>query len=67
MSIRRRALAALTDLDLPLDGYHLFHAARGELLGQLGRGAEARAAQSRALELTRNQAEVSLLNRRLFV
>jgi predicted RNA polymerase sigma factor len=61
------ALAALTDLVLPLDGYHLFHAARGELLGQLGRGAEARAAQSRALELTRNQAEVSLLNRRLFV
>jgi predicted RNA polymerase sigma factor len=61
------ALADLDDLARQLDGYHLFHAARGELLIQLGRRAEARAAQERALELTSNQAEVSLLHRRLFV
>ena len=61
---------ALSELDAiapHLESYHLFHAARGELLSQLGRLTEARAAQGRALALTRNQAEVSLLNQRLFV
>ena len=62
--------AALRDLDAiagALDGYHLLHAARGEMLRELGRHEEARAAQARALELTRNTAERALLQRRLFV
>lgn len=49
---------------LPLDGYHAFHATRAELLRRLGRGQEARAAYSRAIELTGNTAEVAYLTRR---
>jgi RNA polymerase sigma-70 factor (ECF subfamily) len=48
-----------------LDGYHLFHAARGELLRRLGRLDEARAADRRALALTDNPAERRLLEERL--
>jgi predicted RNA polymerase sigma factor len=48
-----------------LDDYHLFHATRGELLSELGRREQARAEQLRALELTENAAERSLLQRRL--
>ena len=62
--------AALRDLDalaVALDGYHLLHAARGEMPRQPGRHEEARAAQARALELTRNTAERALLERRLFL
>ena len=61
--------AALRELDpvaSELDGYHIFHAARGELLSDLGRLEHARAARLRALELTSNRAERSLLERRLF-
>jgi predicted RNA polymerase sigma factor len=47
-------------------GYHLFHAARGEMLHELGRREQSRAAQLRALDLTRNTAERALLERRLF-
>src|SRR3984957_8535202 len=36
---------------LPLDGYHLFHATRAELLRRLGRSDLARAAYGRAIEL----------------
>jgi predicted RNA polymerase sigma factor len=43
-----------------------FHAALGELLGALGREEQARAARLRALDLTHNHAERSLLERRLF-
>jgi RNA polymerase sigma factor (sigma-70 family) len=60
------ALAQLEPLSAALDGYNLFHATRGELLGRLGREADARAARRRALELTENRAERSLLERRLF-
>jgi RNA polymerase sigma factor (sigma-70 family) len=59
----------LRDLDAlraDLDGYHLFHAARGEMLHELGRREQSRAAQLRALDLTRNTAERALLERRLF-
>jgi RNA polymerase sigma factor (sigma-70 family) len=49
-----------------LDGYHLFHATRGELLSELGRREQARAEHLRALDLTENPAERSLLLRRLF-
>jgi RNA polymerase sigma factor (sigma-70 family) len=61
--------AALPDLDAlaaDLDGYHLFHAARAEVLQGLGRREEARLGRERALELARNTAERALLERRLF-
>jgi RNA polymerase sigma-70 factor, ECF subfamily len=48
-----------------LDGYHLFHATRADLLRQLGRPAEAAAAYRQALALTGNPAERSFLTRRL--
>ncbi|MEP7040452.1 MAG: RNA polymerase sigma factor [Chloroflexota bacterium] len=60
--------AALEDIELlaaRLDGYHLFHAARGELLRRLGRRDEARLADRRALALTDNPAEKRLLEARL--
>ena len=48
-----------------LDGYHLLHSARGELLRQLGRGAEAADSYRTALELTTNAVERRHLQRRL--
>ena len=60
------ALRELEEIAPILDAYHLFHAARAELLNELGRHEQARAAQLRALELTDNRAERSLLERRLF-
>jgi RNA polymerase sigma factor (sigma-70 family) len=60
--------AALSEVDHlagELTGYHLFHATRAELLRDLGRVAEARDADERALELTANPAEQSLLRQRL--
>jgi RNA polymerase sigma-70 factor (ECF subfamily) len=51
--------------DLPLDGYHLYHAARADLLRRLGRPAEARAAYRRAHELATNERERAFLSRRL--
>ena len=60
------ALAETERLVGLLDGYHLFHATRGELLFELGEREHARAAQARALALTQNQAERSLLRQRLF-
>jgi RNA polymerase sigma factor (sigma-70 family) len=60
--------AALDEIDplaARLDAYHLFHAARGELLRRLGRLEEAREADHRALSLTDNPAERRLLAMRL--
>jgi RNA polymerase sigma-70 factor (ECF subfamily) len=51
--------------DGTLDDYHLFHAARADLLRRLGRAPEAIKAYSRALELTRNPIEQNYLRRRL--
>jgi RNA polymerase sigma-70 factor, ECF subfamily len=48
-----------------LDGYHLLHAARADLLRRLGRRAQARAAYERALRLATNPVERSFLQRRL--
>jgi RNA polymerase sigma-70 factor (ECF subfamily) len=48
-----------------LDGYHLFHAARADLLRRLGRRDEAARAYGRALELATNQTERAFLTRRL--
>jgi RNA polymerase sigma factor (sigma-70 family) len=59
------ALSAVEGLATALDGYHLFHATRAELLRALGRSGEARDADERALALTANPAERSLLRNRL--
>ena len=49
-----------------LDQYHLYHAARGDLLIRMGRDPEAVKAFERALGLTRNEIERRYLERRLF-
>jgi RNA polymerase sigma-70 factor (ECF subfamily) len=57
--------AALAEVELlDLDGYHLFHATRADLLERLGRPAEARQAYDAALERTANDAERRLLEDR---
>jgi RNA polymerase sigma-70 factor (ECF subfamily) len=48
-----------------LTEYRLAHAARAELCRRLGRTSEARASLERALELTRQEPERRLLERRL--
>jgi RNA polymerase sigma-70 factor (ECF subfamily) len=48
-----------------LDGYHLLHATRADLLRRSGRRQEAAAAYRRALELATNPVERSFLERRL--
>jgi RNA polymerase sigma factor (sigma-70 family) len=59
------ALAELEPLATELDEYRLFHAVRAEVLAALGRTAEARAANERALALASNPAERELIARRL--
>jgi predicted RNA polymerase sigma factor len=59
------ALVELEALAPDLERYHLYHAARAELLGALGCADEARTANCRALELTANPAEQALLRRRI--
>ena len=59
------ALAELDEVGERLDDYHLFHATRAGLLRDLGRPAEARAADERALRLTSNPAERAILHERL--
>jgi RNA polymerase sigma-70 factor (ECF subfamily) len=61
-------VAALAEADAvaaDLDGYHLLHASRAELLRDLGRLDEARAEDAAALRLTQNPAERELLRQRL--
>lgn len=48
-----------------LDDYHLFHAARADLLRRMGSANEAAESYARALELTANESERRLLRRRL--
>ncbi|WP_342663734.1 hypothetical protein [Paractinoplanes globisporus] len=60
-----KALAETDRLAAELGGYHLLHATRAELLRDLGNDEEARAADERALALTTNPAEQSLLRKRL--
>ena len=48
-----------------LDGYRWLHSARADLLRRLGRGPEAAAAYSRALEMSSNASEKAFLRRRL--
>jgi RNA polymerase sigma-70 factor (ECF subfamily) len=54
---------ALLD-ELGLENYHLFHAARADLLERLGRHDEAAVAFDAALVRTTNAAERRLLERR---
>ena len=61
----RAAMAELDELAGPLDGHHLFHATRAELLRAVGQHDRARDADRRALELTANPAERALLRRRI--
>jgi RNA polymerase sigma-70 factor (ECF subfamily) len=60
-------LALMDDLAASgdLDGYHLLHAGRADLLRRLGRAPEAAAAYRRALELAANPVERAFLTRRL--
>jgi RNA polymerase sigma-70 factor (ECF subfamily) len=58
-------LAAVDQIDVDLDRYHLLHATRGDLLLRLGRREEARAAFERALELATNQEERRFLEGRI--
>jgi RNA polymerase sigma factor (sigma-70 family) len=61
----QEAMNELDTLAGVLDGYHLFHATRAELLRQLGHPDQARAADRRALELTANPAEQAVLKQRI--
>jgi RNA polymerase sigma-70 factor, ECF subfamily len=55
--------AALSLVDgLDLDGYHMFHAIRADLLRRLGRNAEAALAYEAAIALTENATERSFLH-----
>jgi RNA polymerase sigma-70 factor, ECF subfamily len=56
------ALAMVDQLDL--DGYHLFHSTRADLLRRLGRRDDARAAYDAAIARTANRAEQSFLRHR---
>ena len=57
--------AGLAEVDrLDLDGYHLLHATRADLLERLDRIPEAIEAYDRALALVANRAEADLLRRR---
>lgn len=60
----QRGLALADKLRKALDGYALFHAARAELLEQLGRTGEARRAYERAAELTTNERQQARLRAR---
>jgi RNA polymerase sigma-70 factor (ECF subfamily) len=53
------------ELEAVLGDYHLFHAARGDLLRRAGYLAEAYAAYGQALALCQNRAEQNFLKRRL--
>jgi RNA polymerase sigma-70 factor (ECF subfamily) len=58
-------LALVDALAEPLDGYHLWHSARADLLRRLERRQDAAVAYARALELTANPVERDFLAGRL--
>ncbi|MCX5059784.1 RNA polymerase sigma factor [Streptomyces sp. NBC_00201] len=58
----RQALDLVDALDL--DGYHVFHAVRADLLRRLGRGTEAAQAYEAAIANTQSAAERAFLERR---
>jgi RNA polymerase sigma-70 factor (ECF subfamily) len=49
---------------LDLDGYHLFHAVRADLLARLGQSSDATSAYDEALALATNAAERALLQKK---
>jgi RNA polymerase sigma-70 factor (ECF subfamily) len=57
------AALALVD-ELELDGYHLFHAIRADLLRRLGRDGQAALAYDAAIALAQNAAERAFLEGR---
>ena len=60
-----RALPLIDALVGHLDGYHLFHSARADLLRRLDRRDESARAYGKALELATNPSERAFLERRL--
>ncbi len=58
-------LALMDTLAMELDGYHLLHAARADLLRRAGSIAEAAQSYERALALVTNESERRFLERRL--
>jgi RNA polymerase sigma-70 factor (ECF subfamily) len=58
-------LALIDALAGDLDGYHLFHAARADLLRRIGSSADAAKSYGRALALVTNESERRFLERRL--
>ncbi|MFN8149444.1 MAG: hypothetical protein U0R76_18485, partial [Candidatus Nanopelagicales bacterium] len=58
--------AGLDDVDAltSLEGYHLWHATRADLLARTGRAVDARAAYDAAVERTDNEAERRFLRER---
>jgi RNA polymerase sigma-70 factor, ECF subfamily len=61
----RVALALIDALADDLDGYHLFHATRADMLRRLGSSAEAANSYGRALALVTNESERRFLERRM--
>ena len=59
------ALPLVDALAEPLAQYHLWHAARADLLRRLGRTGEARHSYERAIALTQNESELRFLARRI--
>jgi len=59
------ALPLVEVLEKELDGYHLWHAARADLLRRLDRPAEAAASYRQARVLAQNDVERHFLERRL--
>jgi RNA polymerase sigma-70 factor, ECF subfamily len=59
------ALALIDALAGELDGYHLLHAARADLLRRIGSSVEAAKSYGRALALVTNESERRFLERRL--
>jgi RNA polymerase sigma-70 factor (ECF subfamily) len=57
-------LALIDKLEPDLQGYHAYHAARADLLRQLGRAAASRESYDAAIALARNSAEIAYLTRR---
>jgi RNA polymerase sigma-70 factor (ECF subfamily) len=57
-------LALIDNLEPELQGYHAYHAARADLLRQLGRAAASRESYDAAIALARNSAEIAYLTRR---
>jgi len=59
------ALLDRPEMQFALKDYHLFHAARADLLRRAGRWSEASSAYAQAIRLCKNEREISFLKRRL--